>query len=155
MSQTESIHEKRLNIFKIFLADVQGKPSVDRFSENFLNQFKHDFKNNKQDVLSIKKYLKRQHMENHYEDVPFLLNSLQGEIILYTKDQEQLLCDLFTKISNKYNVLYPNEPFMSYVYTLYKLTEYIKHPKLHLINLSIYDNQTFDKKWNQLIKEIN
>ena len=155
LSHNESIQDKRLIMFKIFLSDVQGKPSVDRFSEKFLYQFKCDFKDNKPDKLSVKKYLKSQNMAKHYEDVPFLLNILQGELIFYTKDQEELLCDLFKKISNQYNILYPNESFMSYIYILYKLTEYINHPKLHLINLSVYDNQNFDKKWNEIIKEIN
>lgn len=54
-----------------------------------------------------------------------------------------------------YNILYYGQSFLPHHYILYRLAEYVKYQKLHLLNLCNYNREIYDKKWQQICQELD
>ncbi len=151
----KDIYSKRLEHFKGIMEDIQGKTPI-YLDDDFLNHLKECMKEpNISPKQKIKRELKKNKMEKYYEFIPTILKKLDIEVIKYSKDDEELLCRLFEEISKQHNIMFPKQTFISYNYLLYKLTEYINHPNLHLIECKKYNDVLYLDKWNKLSQELD
>jgi len=148
------INYTRIGHFKNILEDVQGKTPI-YFGENFINDIKINLKNKEITHYHIKNVLKKRKLKIYYEYIPAILKKLDIEIVEFTKEEEDVLCELFEEVSNTYSILYHNESFLPYQYILYRLAEYIKYKKMHLLKLNEYNREIYDEKWEQICQELD
>jgi len=144
----------RIEHFKNILEDIQGKTSI-YFGENFINDIKIILKNKEITHNQIKNVLKKRNLKIYYEYIPAILKKLDIETVEFTKEEEDVLCELFEDVSKKHCILYPNESFLPYQYILYRLAEYIKYKKMYLLTLNEYNREIYDEKWKQICQELD
>lgn len=151
---SRNISFNRIDHFKNILEDVQGKTSI-YFDDNFINQLTNNSQNTKFTPEYIRVQLKKHKLQKYYEFIPAILRKLQVEVLEFTKEEENTLCELFEEVSKTHSILYPGESFLPYHYILYRLAEYINYKKLHLIKITEYNRIMYDKKWEQICQELD
>jgi hypothetical protein len=149
---------KRINHFNELLAQFQAKESTEIPEEVFqaiLDELKKERITNTE-VLTrnkIRDILKKLHLTNFYEHVPYILNRLNGKTSpLMPRDVEEKLRFMFKEIQGSFHKHCPAERsnFLSYSYVLYKFCELLELDEyLHCFPLLKNRDKLFnqDKIW--------
>lgn len=151
---SKTIAFTRVEHFKNILEDIQGKTPI-YFSDEFINDIKNKLKNKEITSYTVKEILKNKKLHKYYEFIPAILKKLNVRVVEFTEEEEETLCDLFKEVSKAHTILYPYQSFLPHHYILYRLAEYIKYDKLHLLKLSSYNSEFYDKKWEQICQELD
>lgn len=151
---SKNVSFKRIDHFKNVLEDMQGKTSI-YFDDNFINQLTNNSQNTQITPEYIRVQLKKHNLQKYYEFIPSILRKLQVEVLEFTEEEENILCELFEEVSKTHNILYPRDSFLPYHYILYRLAEYINYKNLHLIKITEYNRIMYDKKWEQIWQELD
>jgi Ni,Fe-hydrogenase III component G len=136
-----SFSYKRINRFKEILSSLQAKENVDIPScvINAINQEiekEHDFDISLVDKKKIQYYLKRLSLTAYYDNIPHILNSINGinpiDIPIHV---EEKLLQMFETIQDPFEIVKERLAssrlsFLNYHYTLHKLSELLSLDKL-------------------------
>lgn len=151
----------RTNIFKDHLKQIQGKGDSHahlELNENLLSIIQSELSGKEITELKIKKIMKQNHFQCYYELIPAFLKYFNQPVINFTHDEEEKLCLLFERVSNKFNELFPGVSFFNYNYIIYKLVEHIEHPDLHLIYIKFESEEKIkycDSLWKQICENLD
>tara|TARA_Y100000389_G_scaffold146531_1_gene145248 strand:- start:12100 stop:13314 length:1215 start_codon:yes stop_codon:yes gene_type:complete len=155
---------KRINHFKEWISQVQGKESTEIPAEVFekiLSELKKqrviDFKSiSYKTMRSILKNLK---LHRYYEHLHYILNRINGEQApQFSAELEEKLCNMFKDIQGPFLKHCPKnrKNFLSYSYVLYKFcqtlgcVEYLKHFPLLKSRVKIF---SMDQIWQNICIE--
>lgn len=144
----------RIEHFKNILEDIQGKTPI-YFSDEFINDIKNKLKNKEITSYTVKEILKNKKLHKYYEFIPAILKKLNVRVVEFTEEEEETLCELFKEVLKVHTILYPNQCFLPHYYILYRLVEYIKYNKLHLLKLNNYNRKIYDEKWELICQELD
>lgn len=136
-----SFSYKRINRFKEILSSLQAKENVDIPScvINAINQEiekEQDFDISLVDKKKIQYYLKRLSLTAYYDNIPHILNSINGiDPIDIPMHVEEKLLQMFETIQDpfetvKERIASSRLSFLNYHYTLHKLSELLSLDKL-------------------------
>lgn len=163
---TSHFSYKRINHFREWSNQVQGKESTDIPDEIFskiLNEIK---KEKIQDTKTItyskmREILKRLRINKYYEHINYIINRINGiPTPQFSTELEDKLCNMFKEIQGPFLKFCPKERknFLSYSYVLYKffqildLTEYLKFFPLLKSREKLYVQ---DQIWKKICEELN
>jgi hypothetical protein len=144
---------KRINHFKELLSNTQGENiNVDI---NLVQRVKEELGEQELSIRNIKLILKKNNQKSHYENIVTIFKNLGGKVIEFSPKEELKLCELFEIISTNYSKEFPLSSFPSYHYIIYRLVEYIQHPKLNFLSIGLKDPEKIDQLdhiWNVMVK---
>tara|TARA_B110001450_G_scaffold1641_1_gene1874 strand:+ start:2764 stop:3948 length:1185 start_codon:yes stop_codon:yes gene_type:complete len=163
---TSHFSYKRINHFREWCNQVQGKESTDipdEIFEKILNEIK---KEKIEDTKSItytkmREILKRLRINKYYEHINYILNRINGiPTPQFSSELEEKLCLMFRDIQAPFLKHCPKDRknFLSYSYVLYKffqilgLNEYLKYFPLLKSREKLYLQ---DQIWKNICEELN
>ena len=119
---------KRINHFREWCSQVQGKESTDIPEEIFENILQEIKKEKITDVKKItyqkmREILKKLHINKYYEHINYIINRINGvPTPHFTPDLEEKLCSMFKEIQGPFLRHCPKDRknFLSYSYVLFK-----------------------------------
>ena len=129
---------KRINHFNEWLAQFQAKESIDipqEIYDGILTELKKNIFINIKDVkyLHIRQILKKLKYNKYYENIPHIINILNGQKApVLTRSHEEQLRMMFKEIQTPFMQHCPKERknFLSYSYVLHKFCELIELDEL-------------------------
>lgn len=135
---------KRINHFREWCSQVQGKESTD-IPEEIFEQILQEIKKEKiQDTKKItynkmREILKRLRINKYYEHINYIINRINGvPTPHFSPELEDKLCSMFKEIQGPFLKHCPKDRknFLSYSYVLYKLFQILgKHEYLKFFQL--------------------
>uniref|UniRef100_A0A6C0KSD4 Late transcription factor VLTF3-like protein n=1 Tax=viral metagenome TaxID=1070528 RepID=A0A6C0KSD4_9ZZZZ len=135
---------KRINHFREWCSQVQGKESTD-IPEEIFEQILQEIKKEKiQDTRKItynkmREILKRLRINKYYEHINYIINRINGvPTPHFSLELEDKLCSMFKEIQGPFLKYCPKDRknFLSYSYVLYKLFQILgKHEYLRFFQL--------------------
>lgn len=135
---------KRINHFREWCSQVQGKESTD-IPEEIFEQILQEIRKEKiQDTKKItynkmREILKRLRINKYYEHIHYIINRINGVPSPYfSLELEEKLCSMFKEIQGPFLKHCPKDRknFLSYSYVLYKLFQILgKHEYLRFFQL--------------------
>jgi hypothetical protein len=153
---------KRINHFKEILAQFQGKETTqipDRVIEQIQLQIKKERIQLEQlSHPKLKEILKKLGFNKYYEHIPFIKNKLGIQVLVFSPELEETLCNLFIDIQAPYARACPDVRvnFLNYYFVLYKLLELLgEHQYLEFIPL-LKDRQKLfeaDQIWKKMVRD--
>jgi hypothetical protein len=163
---TSHFSYKRINHFREWCNQVQGKESTDipdEIFEKILNEIK---KEKIMDTKSItynkmREILKRLRINKYYEHINYIINRINGiPTPQFSPELEEKLCNMFRDIQGPFLKHCPKDRknFLSYSYVLYKffqilgLHEYLKYFPLLKSREKLYIQ---DWIWKKICQELN
>jgi len=152
-----SLGYKRIDHFKEILNQIQGKNTIILNTE-LVQKIKEELGDQEPSTSNIKLILKKHNQKSYYEVIPSIQKNLGGKVIEFNPEEELKLCELFEIISENYSKEFPFSSFPSYNYLIYRLAEYIKHPKLYLLSIGLKCPEKIDQLdriWNVLVKYLS
>ena len=166
IKDTSHFSYKRINHFREWCNQVQGKESTDipdEIFEKILNEIK---KEKIQDTRTItygkmREILKRLRINKYYEHINYIINRINGiPTPQFPPDLEDKLCNMFRDIQGPFlkNCPKDRKNFLSYSYVLYKffqilgLTEYLKYFPLLKSREKLYVQ---DQIWKKICEDLN
>ena len=135
---------KRINHFREWCSQVQGKESTDIPEEIFENILKEIKKEKIQDTRKItynkmREIMKRLRINKFYEHIHYIINRINGvPTPHFSPELEDKLCSMFKEIQGPFLKHCPKERknFLSYSYVLYKFFQILnKHEYLRFFPL--------------------
>ena len=162
---TSHFSYKRINHFREWCNQVQGKESTDipdEIFEKILNEIK---KEKIMDTKSItynkmREILKRLRINKYYEHINYIINRINGiPTPQFSPELEEKLCNMFRDIQGPFLKHCPKDRknFLSYSYVLYKffqilgLHEYLKYFPLLKSREKLYIQ---DQIWKKICQEL-
>jgi len=157
---------KRINHFNEWLAQFQAKETTEITEEIYTNIYKEIKKNINFDIESItnaqlKTILKKLQYNKYYENIPHIINVLNGKKApSLTRNEEEHLRSLFKEIQLPFSNNCPSERknFLSYSYVLHKFCELLEYDYL-LPNFPLLKSREKllqqDKIWKLICKDLN
>ena len=152
---------KRINHFREWCSQVQGKESTDipeEIFENILQEIKkekiHDTK--KITYSKMREIMKRLRINKYYEHINYIINRINGvPTPHFSPELEEKLCSMFKEIQGPFLKHCPKERknFLSYSYVLFKFFQILnKHEYLRFFPLL----KSREKLWvqDQIFKNI-
>jgi hypothetical protein len=157
---------KRINHFNEWLAQFQAKESTEIPEEIYSNIYKEIKKNvnlNIQLITSIqlRKILKKLNYNKYYENIPHIINVLNGKKApSLTRNEEEHLRSLFKEIQIPFSNNCPEDRknFLSYSYVLHKFCELLEYDYL-LTHFPLLKSREKliqqDKIWKLICRDLN
>mgnify|MGYP003389225679 CR=1 FL=1 len=157
---------KRINHFNEWLAQFQAKETTEITEEIYTNIYKEIKKNINFDIESItnaqlKTILKKLQYNKYYENIPHIINVLNGKKApSLTRNEEEHLRTLFKEIQLPFSNNCPSERknFLSYSYVLHKFCELLEYDYL-LPNFPLLKSREKllqqDKIWKLICKDLH
>jgi len=157
---------KRINHFNEWLAQFQAKETTEITEEIYTNIYKEIKKNINFDIESItnaqlKTILKKLQYNKYYENIPHIINVLNGKKApSLTRNEEEHLRSLFKEIQLPFSNNCPSERknFLSYSYVLHKFCELLEYDYL-LPNFPLLKSREKllqqDKIWKLICKDLH
>ena len=163
---TSHFSYKRINHFREWLNQVQGKESTDipnDIFEKILNEIKKEKITDTKKITynKMREILKRLRINKYYEHINYIINRINGiPTPQFSSELEEKLCSMFRDIQAPFLNHCPKERknFLSYSYVLYKffqileLKEYLKFFPLLKSREKLYAQ---DQIWKKICKEMN
>ena len=163
---TSHFSYKRINHFREWCNQVQGKESTDIPDEIFvkiLNEIKKEKITDTKTITYVKmrEILKRLRINKYYEHINYIINRINGiPTPQFSPDLEEKLCNMFRDIQGPFLKHCPKDRknFLSYSYVLYKffqilgLNEYLKYFPLLKSREKLYIQ---DQIWKKICEELN
>ena len=163
---TSHFSYKRINHFREWCNQVQGKESTDipdEIFEKILNEIKKEKIN---DITTIsynkmREILKRLRINKYYEHINYIINRINGiPTPHFSNELEDKLCNMFRDIQAPFLKYCPKDRknFLSYSYVLYKffqilgLNEYLKFFPLLKSREKLYVQ---DQIWKKICEDLN
>jgi hypothetical protein len=152
---------KRINHFREWCSQVQGKESTDIPEEIFENILKEIRKEKIQDTRKItynkmREIMKRLRINKYYEHINYIINRINGvPTPHFSPELEEKLCSMFKEIQGPFLKHCPKERknFLSYSYVLFKFFQILnRHEYLRFFPLL----KSREKLWvqDQIFKNI-
>ena len=157
---------KRINHFNEWLAQFQAKETTEITEEIYTNIYKEIKKNINFDIESItnaqlKTILKKLQYNKYYENIPHIINVLNGKKApSLTRNEEEHLRTLFKEIQLPFSNNCPSERknFLSYSYVLHKFCELLEYDYL-LPNFPLLKSREKllqqDKIWKLICRDLH
>jgi len=125
---------KRINHFREWCSQVQGKESTDIPESIFKNILEEIKKEKIRDIKKIsyqkmREILKKLHINKYYEHINYIINRINGvPTPHFTPELEEKLCNMFKEIQGPFLRHCPKDRknFLSYSYVLFKFFELLK-----------------------------
>lgn len=163
---TSHFSYKRINHFREWCNQVQGKESTDipdEIFEKILNEIKKEKINDTKSITytKMREILKRLRINKYYEHINYIINRINGiPTPQFSPDLEDKLCSMFRDIQGPFLKHCPKDRknFLSYSYVLYKffqildLDEYLKYFPLLKSREKLYVQ---DQIWKKICEELN
>jgi len=163
---TSHFSYKRINHFREWLNQVQGKESTDipnDIFEKILNEIKKEKITDTKKITynKMREILKRLRINKYYEHINYIINRINGiPTPQFSSELEEKLCSMFRDIQAPFLNHCPKERknFLSYSYVLYKffqildLKEYLKFFPLLKSREKLYAQ---DQIWKKICEELN
>ena len=157
---------KRINHFNEWLAQFQAKESTEIPEEVYGTIYKEIKKNINLDIetitnIQLRKILKKLQYNKYYENIPHIINVLNGKKApSLTRGEEEHLRTLFKEIQLPFsnNCPHDRKNFLSYAYVLHKFCELLEYDYLlpHFTLLKSREKLIQqDKIWKLICKDLN
>jgi len=164
--ETSHFSYKRINHFREWCNQVQGKESTDIPNEVFekiLNEIKKEKINDTRNITynKMREILKRLRINKYYEHINYIINRINGiPTPQFSAELEEKLCSMFRDIQAPFLKHCPKDRknFLSYSYVLYKffqilgLNEYLKFFPLLKSREKLYAQ---DQIWKKICEELD
>eukprot|EP00960_Hanusia_phi_P053853 762478-Hanusia_phi.AAC.4 len=156
---------KRINHFREWINQIQGKESTDIPNEVFeriLNELKKEKITNTKELTykTMRNILKKLKINKYYEHINYIINRINGvPTPQFSPELEEKLCNMFKEIQGPFLKHCPSnrKNFLSYSYVLYKLCqilgqdEFLKHFPLLKSRIKIFQ---MDLIWKNICESI-
>lgn len=152
---------KRINHFREWCSQVQGKESTD-IPEDIFESILQEIK--KEKITDVKKItyqkmreiLKKLHINKYYEHINYIINRINGvPTPHFTPELEEKLCSMFKEIQGPFLRHCPKDRknFLSYSYVLFKFFQLLKLDE-HLKNFPLLKSREKLAVQDQIFKNI-
>jgi len=165
IKDTSHFSYKRINHFREWCNQVQGKESTDipnEIFEKILNEIKKEKITNTKKITysKMREILKRLRINKYYEHIPFIKDKLGIKPPVMTPELEELLCNLFMEIQGPYAKYCPDDRvnFLNYYYTVYKLCELLDQKQFLPFFPMLKDREKRveqDNIWKKICEELD
>jgi hypothetical protein len=166
IKDTSHFSYKRINHYREWLAQIQGKESTDipdQIFEKILNEIKKEKIIDTKTITyaKMREILKRLRINKYYEHINYIINRINGiPTPSFSSELEEKLCTMFRDIQAPFLKHCPKDRknFLSYSYVLYKffqilgLFEYLKYFPLLKSREKLYSQ---DQIWKKICEELD
>jgi len=163
---TSHFSYKRINHFREWCNQVQGKESTDipdEIFEKILNEIKKEKIQNIKTITynKMREILKQLQINKYYEHINYIINRINGiPIPQFSPELEDKLCNMFRDIQGPFLKHCPKDRknFLSYSYVLYKFFQILELYKyLNFFPLLKSREKLYiqDQIWKKICKELN
>jgi hypothetical protein len=153
---------KRINHFKEIMAQFQGKETT-QLPDGVIDQIQLQIKKERIQLhqlshQKLKEILKKLNFNKAYEHIPFIQNKLGIQVLVFSPELEETLCNLFIDIQSPYARACPDDRvnFLNYYYVLYKFLELLGETQYLKFIPLLKDRQKLfeaDQIWKKMVRD--